>query len=266
MNPGASGDRTCIWCGRSHCTALHFPSYLWGIHIFFMTVSVKPFIRSEILSVSSRATCGRQTTFSFFIQTLEKWGHDWNEAIQSAVHKTILEEIEILAIGIRCVHNLGDGHTPHRSSACIHYNGIIVASQRIAYKIPMASQGFIAPFCSVASRHRRFDCESETALWAKMKRINGAVAPSQRSFLGCYSAVGSEARSPDWILAQLTISDQLLSSTSSKPGWDATENTELRLFSTQSSSTSCNLASSVFSHCMCNKRSNLPLQKDRRPH
>lgn len=62
---------------------------------------------------------------------------------------------------------------PHYSCACIHYNGIIVASQGIADKTPMALQGFTAlppthprlfSLDTVAARPQLFDCMRETAL------------------------------------------------------------------------------------------------------
>lgn len=53
-----------------------------------------------------------------------------------------------------------------------------ITSQGIVYKIPMTLQGFIALFCTMAARHQLFDCKRETALCAKMKRINATVAPS----------------------------------------------------------------------------------------
>lgn len=49
------------------------------------------------------------TSFSFFLSDI-RLGVDCSRAIQSEARTIMFREIEMFAIGIRCVHNLEDGH------------------------------------------------------------------------------------------------------------------------------------------------------------
>lgn len=60
--------------------------------------------------MSFQSICGFQVHFPFFLSDIKRYGDGCSKAILTAVRTIIFREIEMFAIGIKCVHNLEDGH------------------------------------------------------------------------------------------------------------------------------------------------------------
>lgn len=120
----------CNFCiGSNRCSSSRWPAHI--------SISV---IRGYL----------RLSRTSFFslphppLQTNIRLEGDSSRAIQREI---LFRGIEVFAVGIRWVHDLEDGHMPHRSCACIRLDGEGRASWRTAYKALMAYQGFMGLFC-----------------------------------------------------------------------------------------------------------------------